>query len=122
MLTKLIILEIFILVNAGFDAWKIKEKWILRHGIEGLVQLLFITGLALIFDWSLRGALLIPLFLAIFWAQFDVILNIIRKKSWWHLGGNVIDQFMKGYFMRYDRLIVKANLVALFYVILIIFS
>lgn len=123
---KILILELFIIINASFDAWKIKKDWKIRHGIEGFVQGLVISCVSLYgkieFDawWPListHGWLIFAFGLCLFWLQFDYLLNWIRtligesRKKWWHLGSAFMDQILKGYVLRYWRLGLKIVLV-----------
>ena len=130
LIIKLLVLEVFICVNAWFDWLKIKDKWTLKHGIEGLSQLTFMTILAFGLNMKdapefhldsiieyLRYLVLSPglklLFfkLSLFWLQFDYVLNFLRNKDWWHLGNNIFDRILKGVNLRYWRLILKVVLV-----------
>ena len=108
---KLIVLEIFIWINAWLDWLKIRKEWKLKHGIEGLSQGLFMTGLALVYNWNLEALKDLLFFLCLFWLQFDYALNYLRKKPWWYLGKNVFDRILKGKNLRYWRLGLKIVLV-----------
>lgn len=111
LIIKLLVLEIFILVNAWIDWLKIKEEWKLKHGIEGLSQGLFMTGLALFYNWDLKAWKELSVILCLFWLQFDYALNYLQKKPWWYLGKNVFDRILKGRNLRYWRLGLKISLI-----------
>ena len=110
---KLIILELFIWFNAWFDWLKIKDEWKLKHGIEGLSQGLFMTGLALFYNWDLEAYKDLLFNLCVFWLQFDYALNYLRKKPWWYLGNNIFDRILRGRNLRYLRLSLKIILVVI---------
>ncbi len=113
LIIKLLILEVFICVNAWFDWLKIKDEWKLKHGIEGLSQGLFMTGLALFYNWDLKAWKELLFNLSLFWLQFDYVLNFFRKIEWWKLGTNVFDRILPGINLRYLRLSLKIILVVI---------
>ncbi len=119
LIIKLLVLEIFICINAWFDWLKIKDEWKLKHGIEGLSQLTFMTVLALILNWNLEAWKDVVFFLCLFWLQFDYVLNFLRNKDWWHLGDNIFDRILKGVNLRYWRLGLKIVLVIVSFIIVV---
>ena len=119
LIIKILVLEVFILVNAWFDWLKIRDEWTLKHGIEGLSQGLFMAGLALLLNWNLEALKDLLFFLCLFWLQFDYVLNFLRGKPYWHLGDNVFDRILPGINLRYLRLSLKIILVVISGIILI---
>ena len=111
LIIKLLILEVFICINAWIDWLKIKEEWKLKHGIEGLSQGLFMAGLTLFYNWNLEAYKDLLFFLCLFWLQFDFLLNWMRHKKWYHLGTNIFDKILRGRNLRYLRLSLKIILV-----------
>ena len=117
---KLIILEIFIWINTIYDGGRIQNNKPIYHGQEALVRLVFMTGLALVFNWTSIFPFVMhsPMdawkellfFICIFW-QFDYTLNWIRPKPWWYLGTAKLDLILKGKNLRYWRLGLKISLV-----------
>lgn len=113
--------EMLVILNAYFDAFKIQQGWKIKHEIEGLIQFAICCGLG----WAtgsgiLNRVFLILLNLSVFWIQFDYILNWIRGLDWYHLGTNFFDKILKGYHLRYIRLILKASFVLLFILLFVL--
>jgi hypothetical protein len=106
-------MQLMVMGNAWFDAWKIKREWRIMHGLDGAIQGTILLGSAIWFGEGFWGKATLFIFnLCFFWLQFDYILNFLRRKHWWHLGSALFDQILKGYDLRYWRLALKILLAA----------
>lgn len=107
-IAKIGILIGFTFVNAFYDNYKINKGLIMDKNVEGFNQLLFCLSLSFLMVTDISTILTgFVLYIALFWLVFDYLLNKIRGLSWWHLGSGPIDSILKGYNLRYFRLIVK---------------